>query len=499
MNEVGTLSINESSLTNEDITVTYVPNTFVTNYEYTIYKDDVVYKNIKVDNSNNSNIKLDKTGTYKIVINAATLKGNSTLESGLYKIDKEAPTIEVRNYNYTISPGEDIDLLKDVKATDNIDGDITGSITTNKDKLNLNSFGSKKLTYTVVDSAGNKASQDITINVTYQDYLLNFNQVLLILGLVGLLIFLLVINRIVLLEKRFIKYTVNPLKDSSKSIFDKIALKLRGITYRISDSLDRFESARKGSKKYQKYVDAFSDNKFTAIDFISMKIITAFTFLIASIIIQTLRFRILNIFELVIPMAFGYFLLDIIYYYKYYKYRKKIEKDLLQAIIIMNNCFKSGRSITQAIGIVAEQLDGAISDEFKKMSLELSFGLDIEVVFDRFAKRIKLEEAAYLTSSLSVLNKTGGNIIKVFTSIEKTLFNRQKLNLELKSLTGSSRIIMYALTIMPVLFVIVISLISKDYYAPLFTSPLGFIIIGAIIILYIIYIIVVRKIMKVRM
>jgi len=52
---------------------------------------------------------------------------------------------------------------------------------------------------------------------------------------------------------------------------------------------------------------------------------------------------------------------------------------------------------------------------------------------------------------------------------------------------------------MPVLFVIVISLISKDYYAPLFTSPLGFIIIGAIIILYIIYIIVVRKIMKVRM
>ena len=192
-------------------------------------------------------------------------------------------------------------------------------------------------------------------------------------------------------------------------------------------------------------------------------------------------------------------LLDIIYAYKYHKYRKKIEKDLLQAIIIMNNCFKSGRSITQAIGIVAEQLDGAISDEFKKMSLELSFGLEIEVVFDRFAKRIKLEEAAYLTSSLSVLNKTGGNIIKVFTSIEKTLFNRQKLNLELKSLTGSSRIIMYALTIMPILFVIVISFINKDYYAPLFTHPLGFIIIGVIVVLYVTYIIVVRKIMKVRM
>ena len=255
MNEVGTLSIMESSLTNKDIIVTYVPNTFVTNYEYTIYKDNVVYKNIKVDNSDNSNIKLDKTGEYKISIKATTLKGEYNLDSGIYKIDKEAPTIEVGNYNYTISPGENIDVLKSVKATDNIDGDITNSITTNKDSLNLNSFGTKKLTYTVVDTAGNTATKDININVTYQDYLLNFNQVLLIIGLVGLLIFLLVLNRIVLLEKRFVKYTVNPLKDNTKSIFDKISLKLFSFVNRISDSLDRFDYARRSSHKYQKYVD----------------------------------------------------------------------------------------------------------------------------------------------------------------------------------------------------------------------------------------------------
>ena len=499
MNEVGTLNINESDLTNKDIVVTYVPNTFVTNYEYTIYKDGVVYKNIVSENSAKANIKLDKTGNYKIIIKATTLKGEASYESGVYKIDKEAPTIKISKYNYTISPGDNINVMKDVKATDNIDGDITAKVTTNKDSLNLNSFGTKKLTYTVVDSAGNTISKDITINVTYQDYLLNFNQIIIIIGLVCLLIFLLILNRIVIFEKRFVKYTVKPLKDNNKSVFDKMFIKVQSIIYRISDSLDRFESVRKGSKKYQKYVDSFNNNKYSAIDFISAKIIISFVFLVATVIIQTLRFKILNIFEFVIPMVIGYYILDIVYAYKYHKYRKKIEKDLLQAIIIMNNCFKSGRSITQAISIVAEQLDGAISDEFKKMSLELSFGLEIEVVFDRFAKRIKLEEAAYLTSSLSVLNKTGGNIIKVFTSIEKTLFNRQKLNLELKSLTGSSRIIMYALTIMPVLFVIVISLINKDYYAPLFTSPLGFIIIGIILILYVTYIIVVRKIMKVRM
>jgi tight adherence protein B len=133
------------------------------------------------------------------------------------------------------------------------------------------------------------------------------------------------------------------------------------------------------------------------------------------------------------------------------------------------------------------------------MSREISFGLELETVFERFSERIKLEEAVYLTSSLSILNKTGGNIIKVFDSIEKTLYNRKKLNLEMRSLTGSSRIIMYTLMIVPIAFVLFITLINPTYFNPLFTSPIGFIIMGIVLLLYITYIYVVKKIMTIRM
>ena len=80
----------------------------------------------------------------------------------------------------------------------------------------------------------------------------------------------------------------------------------------------------------------------------------------------------------------------------------------------------------QAIEIVAKELKGPISQEFKKMHLEISYGLSLDVVFERFSKRIESEEVSYITSSLSILNKTGGNIIKVFSSIEKMLFNKRK-------------------------------------------------------------------------
>ena len=487
MNDVGTLNIIECNPTNKDIIVTYVPNTFVTNYKYQIIKDNKEYKNITISNNEKSDIKLSETGNYKIIITAYGNNSYKTYETGIYKIDKEAPVIEVENDYITIRPFEYYNEKSGIKVTDNVDGVITQNIKSNIEDVNLNTLGKKKLTYTVSDQAGNVATKDVMINVSIIDYLLNVYQVIIIALLFIFFIFLLGLNKVIKLEKRFSKYTISPLKDQSKSVLDNLANFITNMSYRISNRID------------SKYVDAFSNGNYSALDFVSMKIMTSFAFLIVSIIIETFRFNVLSIYELVIPIILGYYLLDIIYAYRYYKYRKKIEKDLLQAIIIMNNCFKSGRSITQAISIVAEQLTGAIADEFRKMSLELSFGLEIEVVFDRFAKRIKIDEAAYLTSSLSVLNKTGGNIIKVFTSIEKTLFNRQKLNLELKSLTGSSKIIMYSLTLMPILFILIINFINKDYFSPLFTSPIGFIIIGIMLVLYVTYIIVVRKIMKVRM
>ena len=152
----------------------------------------------------------------------------------------------------------------------------------------------------------------------------------------------------------------------------------------------------------------------------------------------------------------------------------------------------------QAIEIVAKELKGPIKQEFKKMHLEISYGLSLDVVFDRFSKRVASEEVNYITSSLSILNKTGGNIIKVFSSIEKMLFNKRKLKQEMKSLTSSSSMISKILLFMPFVFVLFITLLQPDYFAALINTTIGNIILCLIILIYVIYAYVVNRIMKVR-
>ena len=110
-----------------------------------------------------------------------------------------------------------------------------------------------------------------------------------------------------------------------------------------------------------------------------------------------------------------------------------------------------------------------------------------------------MEEVTYLTASLSIINKTGGNIIRVFNSIEKTLVNKKKLRLELNSLTSGSKIIVNVLFFVPLLFVLFVGIVSPDYFMPFITNPFGILMLILIILLYIIYIIVIKQIMKVRM
>ena len=132
------------------------------------------------------------------------------------------------------------------------------------------------------------------------------------------------------------------------------------------------------------------------------------------------------------------------------------------------------------------------------MYVDLTYGLSLEVVFKRFESRVKLDDVKYITTSLTILNETGGDIVKVFESVEKTFFNNRKLDDELKNLTAASKLLYYVLLFIPIVFVLFIYLLDSTYFNPLFTG-FGYLIIALILLLYISYIVVIKRIMKVGM
>ena len=201
----------------------------------------------------------------------------------------------------------------------------------------------------------------------------------------------------------------------------------------MAKTLQKSVFLKKYAVRYEKHIKYEDKDSITGMDYIAIKVLVGLSFIVFNILTFMFQVMEMSLISFLISFLIGFFIPDIFIHLEYQKKRKRVEEDLLKAIIIMNNSFKSGRNIMQAVQIVKEELDGPISDEFKKIYLDMTYGLSIDVVFDRFYNRVKLEDAKYITSSLTLLNKTGGNIVKVFGTIEHSFFDKKKLKQEMQS------------------------------------------------------------------
>lgn len=321
-------------------------------------------------------------------------------------------------------------------------------------------------------------------------------QVIIMIVLFCIIILLLRQSKAIKCERRIARYSISPLEYKDKSFADIVYDKYYKGVIKLSKVLKKSKFITKKSLKYEKYLGYLPN--FEVIDFISNKIIISVIYIIITIFSITLQTRVVTILELIINLMIGYYLLDVYLYYRQKYMKKVIEKQVLKAVIVMNNAFKAGKSTMQAIYIASQELAAPLNYEFKRMYDEMQYGLSIDVVFDRLSKRVGNEAIQYLASSLIILNKTGGNIIKVFSSIERTLFDNQKLNEELKNLTASSNVVVKILLCIPFIFTFLIFILSPTYFNPLFDSSLGHIVILLIILIFISYIWFLQRVMKVK-
>lgn len=321
---------------------------------------------------------------------------------------------------------------------------------------------------------------------------------------IGVIILLLVIviyeflkiRKTIKIANRIDKFTLKVPGKNEPTIGDDLNRNVNSLISKISNILSKSTYFTKKANKYDRY-SAIKKNPNYKYDVYSIKILISIlvfmVYTVTSVLNKNFEFPIGSIF-----LVLGYFATDIYLEILNQIRIKNIEGDLLKAIIIMNNAFKSGLNISNALDVVITDLDGPVRDEFMLIKKDLSSGIDTSEAFNRFYKRVKLDDAQYISSSLSILNVTGGNITFIFSNIEDALTNKKKLKDELKAMTASSMLVYRVLTFMPFILIFIILMLNKDYFNPLFNNILGIFAIILALILYTIYILVIRKILKVE-
>ena len=314
-----------------------------------------------------------------------------------------------------------------------------------------------------------------------------------------LLVFIVLkINKYLALEARIKPYILENKKSKRRSLSDKTIEFFEKILKKYSGFVSKSEVLKKEAKRYDKYLVYNNKNTINSLDLISIKIMFSGLIGVLYLITTYLKNAKIDFMMFLIVLFIGYYIFDLIIITVFKKKSSLMSEQLLEAVVIMNSAFKSGKNILQAIEIVKTEMPNPIKHEFTIIHKDLNCGLSVENAFERFYKRINLEETKLITSSLSLLSKTGGNIVSVFNMIEQNFYDRLKIKNELNALTSTSKMLYYILIFMPFIFISIIVLLNPGYFMPLINTKIGIIIDIIIITIYVLYLYIIKRVMKVE-
>lgn len=147
--------------------------------------------------------------------------------------------------------------------------------------------------------------------------------------------------------------------------------------------------------------------------------------------------------------------------------------DALQLVI---GSLKSGFGLPAAIeGLVRESAD-PVAPEFGRALAEYRLGGDISDALDRVVERTKSEDLSWAVMAIRIQREVGGNLAEVLQTTVDTMRERARLRRQVKALSAEGRLSAIILIALPILLLAWMLLFRVEYLRPLFTDPIGLVI-----------------------
>lgn len=164
------------------------------------------------------------------------------------------------------------------------------------------------------------------------------------------------------------------------------------------------------------------------------------------------------------------------------KRRNAFVAQLPGAMDVMVRSLRAGHPLTVAISLVGRDMPSPAGDEFSACAQEMTFGLDVETAVANIAGRIGVPESAVLASTVSIQQRTGGNLTEVLSRLATLLRDRAKLKAKAKALTSEGRWSGAFLSALPFIMFGLLMLTSPNYYGDVKDHPLVAPILGGTIV-----------------
>jgi tight adherence protein B len=176
----------------------------------------------------------------------------------------------------------------------------------------------------------------------------------------------------------------------------------------------------------------------------------------------------------------------------------KFEMQMVDGLSLMSNGLKSGLSIVQSLSLVTEEMADPIRQELNLVLSENKLGVSLEEAFNNLAKRVISDDVEMFVTSVNILKETGGNLAETFDTIVVTIRERIKVENKIAALTAQGLYQGMAVMAVPPSLFVVFYQTDPEFMMPLVTTPVGWLVMGAVMTLMIVAFVVIKKIVKIE-
>jgi tight adherence protein B len=175
----------------------------------------------------------------------------------------------------------------------------------------------------------------------------------------------------------------------------------------------------------------------------------------------------------------------------------KIEKQLVELLMMMSNSLKAGFGLMQAVDQASKQMEAPIADELRQLARDTQIGSSVEEAVTNFGHRIGSYDLEIVVTAILVQRNVGGNLSEIFDNVAHTMRERERIRGEIATLTAQQKLTGFIIGGLPIGLAVIFSLLNREYMSVLVTEPLGRAMIGAGILLEVLGMFIIKKIIDI--
>ncbi len=184
--------------------------------------------------------------------------------------------------------------------------------------------------------------------------------------------------------------------------------------------------------------------------------------------------------------------------YKRQKRFQKFEELFPEAIDTLARAVRAGHAFTTALELIASEMAEPVSGEFRKLFEEQKFGLPVRDALLNLAERVPIVDVKFFVTAVMLQRETGGNLAEILDNLSYVIRERFKIQRQVRVYTAQGRLTMLLLMALPPIIVLIMEVMNPDFIKPLFSDPIGHMLIVVGVILQTIGFFLIRKIIQIQ-